>query len=382
MSDSLEDPSPKPVMRETASTKKTLALEAGPGANNDDEVLTISDAVFNDLTKRVSEMLCNDLQQDKTIDLFMAIINTAEGQKIARNLNGKAQSSSQAKEAVAELKYKAEFEVPFDQSVTDNILKAIGYNGNVKFPFKNFSSLQEEGIYSPYILYHYLTMIVPGLDTLGKEQQNQSAKTSEQRNPSAVTANDAKGVEAAEAARAEGNDDASGFGAESSPGVSSFGAEPSSGVSSFGAEPSSGVANGLLSSPSSSDNDKKRAFAEVVTGQDMGKQNEAIDKYIKDINDMPVEEFFKFVNEKMKHTQEVRGLLELLEPARLPPSVKKIGDIQTAYGSKDVFTALRKIVGELINKRIPAAMLLNSDPKKSGGRKTRSRKNRSRSRRR
>ena len=380
MSDSLEDPSPKPVMRETASTEKTLALEAGPVANNDDEVLTISDAVFNDLTKRVSEMLCNDLQQDKTIDLFMAIINTAEGQKIARNLNGKAQSSSQAKEAVAELKYKAEFEVPFDPSVTENILKAIGYNGNVKLPFKNFSSLQEEGIYSPYILYHYLTMIVPGLDTLGKEQQNQSAKTSEQRNPSAVTANDAKGVEAAEAARAEGKDDDDGL--DSNP----F-ATPDDGSAPKLLTPDDGSAPKLFTpgddsapKPLAPDNDKKRAFDEVVTGQDMGKQNEAIDKYIKDINDMPVKEFFKFVNEKMKPTQEVRDLLD--KAARLPPSVKKIGDIQTAYGSKDVFTALRKIVGELINKRIPAAMLLKSDPKKSGGRKTRSRKNRSRSRRR
>ena len=367
MSDSLEDPSPKPVMRETASTEKTLALEAGPVANNDDEVLTISDAVFNDLTKRVSEMLCNDLQQDKTIDLFMAIINTAEGQKIARNLNGKAQSSSQAKEAVAELKYKAEFEVPFDPSVTENILKAIGYNGNVKFPFENFSSLQEEGIYSPYILYHYLTMIVPGLDTLGKEQQNQSAKTIEQRNPSAVTANDAKGVEAAEAA----------------PKLLT----PDDGSAPKLLTPDDGSAPKLLTPGDDSapkllapDNEKKRAFDEAVTGQDMGKQNEAIDKYIKDINDMPVKKFSEFVNERMKPTPEVRALLD--EAARLPPSVKKIGDIETAYGSKDAFAALRKIVGELINKRIPAAMLLKSDPKKSGGRKTRSRKNRSRSRRR
>ena len=120
--------------------------------NPNSKAIEIDDELVNKLTIKISDMLCTDLKGDKTIELFMAIIKTAQGQKVAADLKKKQND---------ELKYTAKL-VSGGENMFEKILASI-YPNDTPQELTGLANDQlgmlGGGPYSPYILYHYLRII-------------------------------------------------------------------------------------------------------------------------------------------------------------------------------------------------------------------------------
>ena len=151
--------------------------------NPNSKAIEIDDELVNKLTIKISDMLCTDLKGDKTIELFMAIIKTAQGQKVAADLKKKQND---------ELKYTAKL-VGGGENVFEKILASIypndtpqelarlrRENGELRAGLANDQLGGVTGPYSPYILYHYLRIIG---ELLEEKKKAEAAKKAAEPKP-------------------------------------------------------------------------------------------------------------------------------------------------------------------------------------------------------
>ena len=147
--------------------------------NPNSKAIEIDDELVNKLTIKISDMLCTDLKGDKTIELFMAIIKTAQGQKVAADLKKKQND---------ELKYTAKL-VSGGENMFENILASI-YPNDTPQELTGLANDQlgmlGGGPYSPYILYHYLRIIGELLEEKKKKAAAAEAAAAGSPTPSAA----------------------------------------------------------------------------------------------------------------------------------------------------------------------------------------------------